>query len=226
MDFVWVYVYGNASCCTAWDPAGEGGATYSPALECSATLPCADYFLKCIINDNTIVAQVGNGQRDHSTWNRPESVTTPNEVNQRAATLMSSVDRWSDKRSNCCQDAGMNLTSRKITHGSPLFWRSGLPCRCTSSLHRTQGLTWQGPWELHSPLVPCFGKTSTPCMRPSFSRVPRHFTSERCLLDCHVHGRGLQTSWYYMGRGSAAMPDESPAGREKGPNQGTNSSQL
>jgi hypothetical protein len=33
-----------------------------------------NYFLKCIINENTIVGQVGNGNQDHAMWNRPEDI--------------------------------------------------------------------------------------------------------------------------------------------------------
>eukprot|EP00877_Chromochloris_zofingiensis_P004636 jgi/Chrzof1/14173/Cz08g28050.t1 len=34
-----------------------------------------DYFIKCVGDGNTIVAQVGNGGQDHSGWTRPEDVT-------------------------------------------------------------------------------------------------------------------------------------------------------
>eukprot|EP00879_Flechtneria_rotunda_P008972 GHRR01009394.1.p1 GENE.GHRR01009394.1~~GHRR01009394.1.p1 ORF type:complete len:572 (+),score=160.50 GHRR01009394.1:1204-2919(+) len=36
-----------------------------------------DYFIKCIGDGKTIVAQVGNGAQDHSIWGRPEDVKGP-----------------------------------------------------------------------------------------------------------------------------------------------------
>lgn len=39
-----------------------------------------DYFIKSIGNGKSIVAQVGNGAQDHSSWTRPEDVVGPKPV--------------------------------------------------------------------------------------------------------------------------------------------------
>lgn len=61
---------------------------FRPAYKSTGTLDNAldnlrwvsDYFIECYYAQDSIIAQLGNGQTDHSVWSRPEYIDTPSKV--------------------------------------------------------------------------------------------------------------------------------------------------
>lgn len=131
---------------------------FTPAYKASGTLPKAmenlrwvsDYFIQCYYAENAIIAQLGNGNIDHTMWTRPEYITTPSPVY-----TLSPSKPGSDLASSV---AGfLAIMSRIIRATDPIYANK---CLVYATKYYTFAMKYRGKYSLSVPDAAAFYPSS------------------------------------------------------------------